>query len=165
MTAQPSAVFLDRDGTINVKAPEGDYVKSPGEVRMVDGSGSAIARLNDAGIPVVVVTNQRGIALGLMSEDDLAAVNARVAEEIARDGAHVDAWYHCPHEKGMCACRKPGTEMLERAARDHGIDLGRAVMVGDSASDVEAGRRVGATTYRIGGDVATLAAAVDAILA
>ena len=164
MSRRPSAALLDRDGTINEKAPEGDYVKSPGEVRMLPGAAAAIARLNDAGVPVFVVSNQRGIALGRMTEADLAAVNERIAAELAREGARIDAWYHCPHDHGECDCRKPGTAMLERAAAEHGIDLREAVMIGDSESDVEAGRRVGARTVRIEPN-RSLADAVDGVLA
>ncbi|HEV3001502.1 MAG TPA: HAD family hydrolase [Solirubrobacteraceae bacterium] len=148
MTA-PAAAFLDRDGTINVKAPEGEYVETPEEVVLLPGAAAAIRVLNEAGVSVVVVTNQRGIALGRMTEDDLEAVHARLASLLAAEGARVDAWYHCPHDRGECSCRKPGTAMLERAAREHGIELRRSVMIGDSESDVEAGRRVGARTVRL----------------
>ncbi len=160
-----SAALLDRDGTINVKAPEGEYVESPGEVRLLPGAAAAIARLNARGIPVVVVTNQRGIALGRMTEADLAAVHARLDELLAAEGARVDAYYHCPHERGECDCRKPGTAMLERAAAEHGLDLRRAVMIGDAESDVEAGRRVGARTVLLGAEAGSLAEAVEAVLA
>jgi D-glycero-D-manno-heptose 1,7-bisphosphate phosphatase len=162
----PAAAFLDRDGTINVKAPEGDYIESAADVRLLDGAAGAIARLNAAGVPVLVVTNQRGIALGRMTEDDLRGVHERIAELLAAGGAHVDGWYHCPHDHGECDCRKPGTAMLERAAADHGIaDLTATVLVGDSESDVEAGRRVGAATIRLGADAGSLAEAVERIAA
>ena len=151
MSGWPSAAFLDRDGTINVKAPEGEYVESPSEVRLLPGAAAAVARLNAAGVPVLVVTNQRGIALGRMTEADLARVHARIVSELASEGAHVDGWYSCPHDIGVCDCRKPGTLLFERAAAEHAIGLDRAVVVGDSASDVEAGARVGAKTVWIGG--------------
>jgi D-glycero-D-manno-heptose 1,7-bisphosphate phosphatase len=163
--AWPAAAFLDRDGTINVKAPEGDYVKSPAEVTMIAGAAEAVARLNAAGIPVFVVSNQRGIALGRMTEADVAAVNATIGDALAAAGARVDAWYHCPHDHDSCDCRKPRPGMLERAAAEHGIaDLAQTVVVGDAESDAEAGRRVGAATLRIGHDVDDLAAAVDRIV-
>ena len=158
------AAFLDRDGTINVKAPEGEYVESPEEVRLLPGSAEAVRMLNDAGLPVYVVTNQRGIALGRMTEEDLAAVHRRLDDLLAAEGARVDAYYHCPHDKGACDCRKPGTALLERAAREHGVDLARSVMIGDAESDVEAGRRVGALTVLLGRDAATLRDAVGALL-
>ena len=159
-----SAAFLDRDGTINVKAPEGEYVESPGDVTLLPGAAAAIARINAAGIPVYVVTNQRGIALGRMTEDDLAAVHDRLSSLLAEEGAHVDAYYHCPHDKGVCDCRKPGTAMLERAAREHGVELARSFLVGDAESDVEAGRRVGARTVLLGRDAGSLREAVEALL-
>jgi D-glycero-D-manno-heptose 1,7-bisphosphate phosphatase len=147
----PAAAFLDRDGTINAKAPEGEYIESEDDVRLLDGAAGAIGRLNEAGVPVLVVTNQRGIALGRMTEADLARVHARLAELLAREGARVDGWYHCPHDIASCACRKPGTAMFDHAAAEHGIaDLAQTVVIGDSASDVEAGRRVGATTVLLG---------------
>lgn len=149
---EPGAtVFLDRDGTINEPAPEGDYIASPEEVRLLPGAAAAIAVLNRMPARVVVVTNQRGIALGLMTEEDLVAVNGRLEELLAAEGAHLDGILHCPHQKGSCDCRKPGTEMFERAAREiDGVRLDGAAMVGDSAIDVEAGRRLGLTTVRLG---------------
>ncbi len=156
---KPAAAFLDRDGTINVKAPEGEYVETPGEVVLLPGAAEAVRMLNEAGVPVFVVTNQRGIALGRMTEEDLAAVHARLAELLAAEGARVDAWYHCPHDRGECDCRKPGTAMLERAAREHGVELARSVMIGDAESDVEAGRRVGARTVLLAAEDAASAGA------
>ena len=144
-------VFLDRDGTINEPSHEGDYIRSPDEVRLIPGAAEAIRALNELPARVVVVTNQRGIALGLMSEADLAAVNARLEALLSEQGAHLDAILHCPHEKGACDCRKPGTGMFERAAREiEGVGIEGGAMVGDSAIDVEAGNRLGLTTVRLG---------------
>ena len=159
-----AAAFLDRDGTINVKAPEGEYVESPSEVTLLPGAAEGVRRLNEAGIPVYVVTNQRGIALGRMTEEDLAAVHRRLDALLAAEGARVDAYYHCPHDKGVCDCRKPGTAMLEQAAREHGFALERSVLIGDAESDVEAGLRVGARTVLLGRDAATLRDAVADLL-
>ncbi|HEX8123138.1 MAG TPA: HAD family hydrolase [Solirubrobacteraceae bacterium] len=160
-----SAAFLDRDGTINVKAPEGQYVERPEQVVLLPGAAEGIAALNAAEVPVFVVTNQRGIALGRMTEEDLARVHERLSALLAEEGAHVDAFYWCPHGRGECDCRKPGAAMLEQAAREHGIDPASGVMIGDSESDVEAGRRVGARTVLLGRDAESLAAAVRAVLA
>jgi D-glycero-D-manno-heptose 1,7-bisphosphate phosphatase len=143
--------FLDRDGTINESPPEGEYVTSPEQIRLLPGAGEAIRLLGEHGARVVVVTNQRGIALGKMSEADLRRVNERLVEDLASSGAHLDAILHCPHHEGACECRKPGTGMFERAAREvEGVELEGAAMVGDTARDIEAGRRLGLITVRIG---------------
>lgn len=146
-----SAVLLDRDGTINVKAAEGEYIARPDEVTLLPAAAAAIRLLNARRIPVAVVTNQRGIALGRMTAGDLEAVHGRLAALLAAEGAAVDAVFHCPHNVGSCGCRKPGTLMLEQAARYLGVDdFTHVVMIGDSATDVLAGRRVGARTVFLG---------------
>lgn len=146
-----ATAFLDRDGTINRGTAEGEYIRSPEEVELLPGAAEAIRLLNELPATVVVVTNQRGIARGLMSEGDLAAVNARLEELLAAEGAQLDAILHCPHEKGECDCRKPGPGMFERAVREvPGASLEGAAMIGDSALDVEAGSRLGLTTVRLG---------------
>jgi D-glycero-D-manno-heptose 1,7-bisphosphate phosphatase len=138
---------LDRDGTINVKLPEGQYVTDPAQLELLPGAAEAIRALNEANVPVVVVTNQRGIALGRMSEDDLDAVHAHLTHLLAAEQASIDGVFHCPHDKGMCECRKPGTLLLRNAQTHLGLaTLHDSVMIGDSPSDVEAGRRVGART-------------------
>ena len=157
--------FLDRDGTINVKAPEGEYIERPGELVLLPGSAQAIARLNAAGIPVAVVTNQRGIALGRYTERDLHAIHARLDELLAEHGARVDRYEYCPHERDVCDCRKPGPRMLLNAAQALNRNPASGFIVGDAQSDIEAGEAVGARTYRIGYDVPDLAAAVDRELA
>ncbi len=151
MTGRLDAVLLDRDGTINVKAPEGCYITDPEQLELLPGAAEGIRLLNHAGVPVVVVTNQRGVALGRMDESDLRAVHARLRELLRDHDAWVDAIFYCPHEKGTCACRKPGTLMLRRAGAYLGLTtLRHAVMIGDSPSDVEAGRRAGARTVLLG---------------
>jgi len=146
--------FLDRDGTINVKAPEGDYIKNPQELELLPGSAEAIRRLNDAGVWVGVVTNQRGIALGRMTEGDLEAIHDALRRELARDGARIDAIYHCPHDHDACDCRKPRPGLLLRAKSDvPGLEFEQAGLVGDADSDVEAGRRAGVhALIRLSGD-------------
>lgn len=147
-----ATAFLDRDGTINEAAAEGEYIVDPAEVRLLPGAAEAIGRLNSLPAKVVVVTNQRGIALGRMSEADLAAVNDRLRELLAGGGAVVDAMFHCPHGLDSCDCRKPGAGMFERAVREvEGVRFEGSVMIGDSAIDVEAGRRLGLKTVRLGG--------------
>jgi D-glycero-D-manno-heptose 1,7-bisphosphate phosphatase len=145
-----TTAFVDRDGTINAKAPEGDYVKSWAEFRFLPGAAEALAALSAAGLRVVVVTNQRGIALGRMSERDLADIHARMLEEAGAAGARVDAVYHCPHHEGECDCRKPATGMFERARRElPGLDFSRSVTIGDSDRDMGAGRAIGSRLVRI----------------
>lgn len=143
--------FLDRDGTINEPAPEGEYVTSPDAIRLLPRAGEAIRLLNEHPAKVVVVTNQRGIALGKMTEADLAAVNERLEAELTSSGARLDGILYCPHHEGACDCRKPGTGMFNRAAREiAGVSIAGGAMVGDTARDVEAGNRLDLTTVRLG---------------
>ena len=138
-----SAVFLDRDGVINVTAPEGEYVTSWSEFAFADGALEGLRLLAALGVPVVVVTNQRGIARGRMTERDLADIHARMRAEVARAGGRIDAIHHCPHEGG-CECRKPGTALFRAAAEQLGIELGDSAVIGDRASDMEAAASIGA---------------------
>jgi D-glycero-D-manno-heptose 1,7-bisphosphate phosphatase len=159
-------VFLDRDGTINEKAAASEYVTDPGGLRVLPGAAGAVRRLNDAGVAVIVVTNQRGIALGWMTESDLEAVHTELREQLdAQAGARLDAILHCPHERGTCGCRKPAPGLLlEARARWPEIDLPRSVVVGDSRADVEAGRAVGAAAVLLGEHAPDLAGAVEFVL-
>ncbi len=162
----PGAAFLDRDGTINVKAAEGEYVESPDHLVLIPGAAAAIRRLNDAGLKAIVVTNQRGIALGRMSEEDLGAVHARLEQLLAAEaGAKLDAILHCPHGLDACDCRKPEVGLfLQAKQRWPEIEFERSAMVGDSEKDVLAGQRLRMATVHIGPDAPDLAAAVDALL-
>jgi histidinol-phosphate phosphatase family protein len=133
------AAFLDRDGTI---IDDAHYIADPELVRLRPGAGEAIAALNRAGIPVIVVTNQSGMARGLISESDYRRVEARLAELLATHGARIDATYVCPHHPEFdraCDCRKPGTLLFRRAAADHRLDLTESVYVGDRWRDVQPG--------------------------
>jgi D-glycero-D-manno-heptose 1,7-bisphosphate phosphatase len=151
MAGRLDAVFLDRDGTINVKAPEGDYITAPEQLELLAGAAQGIRILNHAGVPVVVITNQRGVALGRMDKSDLTAVHARLHQLLREHGAWVDGIFYCPHDRGACACRKPGILLLRRARTYLGLTtLRHTVMIGDSLTDVEAGRRAGARTVLLG---------------
>ena len=142
--APVDTVFLDRDGTINVKAAEGDYVTTPDRLELLPGAADAIRRLNAAGLKVIVVTNQRGVALGRMSEADLARVHERLLRELRARGARVDAFYACTHDTGCCTCRKPDTGLFLRAQRDlAGLDFARALVIGDGRADMDAAARLG----------------------
>ncbi len=140
-------VFLDRDGVINKKMPEGGYVTSWADFQLLPGVPEAISQLNQAGLRVVVVSNQRGIALGLYSAQDVETIHAHLQNELQRLGAHVDAFYFCPHDKEDCNCRKPLPGMFESAKQDFaGIRAAESVMIGDSLSDIEFGQRLGMRT-------------------
>lgn len=147
MSGMP-AVFLDRDGTLN---EEVDYLCDPAQLVMIPGAAAAVARLNAAGIPVVVVTNQSGIGRGRYGWKDFAAVMSRMGDLLALEQARIDAVYAAPHHEmgqgdyGVAdhPDRKPNPGMLRRAAEELGLDLGRSWMVGDKAVDLEAGRRAG----------------------
>ena len=141
------AVFLDRDGTINV---EKDYLYRVEEFEFTPGAVEAIRLLNQAGYLVVVVTNQSGVARGYYTEADIKTLHSYIDQVLLSQGARVDAWYYCPHhEQGKppynqaCDCRKPMPGMLRQAASDHAIDLTRSWMVGDKPADVNAGQAAG----------------------
>lgn len=142
--APGGAVFLDRDGTI-VEDP--GFLHDPADVHLLPGAAAAIGRLNDAGRPVVVVSNQSGIARGLYTADDYRAVQRRLEELLEALGARIDASYFCPHHPdftGPCDCRKPGTKLFQDAQlRLGGIDFARSWFVGDRPSDVLPARTLG----------------------
>ena len=179
MKGKPAA-FLDRDGTI---IRDTEYLRDPDQVELLPGAANAIRRLNEAGWPVIVVTNQSGIARGLLTEQDYERVRMRVDKLIAAEGGKIDASYHCPHLPeitGPCGCRKPGTKLYSDAAAEHGLDPERSWFVGDRIRDVAPGDHFGgrsvmllvestpeadraAAAARLTAD--SLAAAVDIILA
>lgn len=130
------AVFLDRDGTL---IEDTGYIRDPAAVRLLPGAAAAIARLNAAGILAIVVTNQSGIARGLLTAAEYLAIERRVDELLAREGAHLDAHYFCPHLPeitGPCECRKPGVLLYRQAADRFGINLSASWWIGDRLRDV-----------------------------
>lgn len=142
MNALPSAVFLDRDGTI---IRDLNYIPRPEQVELLDGAAEAIARINAALVPVVVVTNQSGIGRGYFTISDYESVKAKLDQLLAECGAHIDATYYCPHKREEgCRCRKPGTLLFERAIADLGIDARNALFVGDRLRDIEPALQFGA---------------------
>ena len=144
------AVFLDRDGTLNVKADEGHYISNPADLALLPGVGDAIRTINQISRYVIVVTNQRGVALGRMTLDDVRSVNMRLQDLLNESGALIDAFYVCPHDIGQCHCRKPDIGLLLQANRDFPpIRFSRSVLVGDADSDMEAARRVGMRGIRL----------------
>ena len=134
-------VFLDRDGTIIVQKP---YLDDPAGVELIDGAAAALRRLREAGFGLAVVTNQSGIARGYFDKDRVEAIHERMRELLALEGLTLDAIYICPHAPGEgCLCRKPAPGMIDQAAREHRIDLGRSFIVGDKECDVDCGRNAG----------------------
>ena len=153
------AVFLDRDGVINQRPPEGDYITRWEDFHILPGVAEGIALLNHAGYSVIVVTNQRCIAKGLITEADLQTMHEGMTGVLERSGAKIDATYYCPHETDPpCDCRKPAPGMLLSAARSRGIDLQTSWMIGDSDNDVAAGANAGCKTARV---VATDATSIE----
>ncbi len=138
-------VFIDRDGVINRKAPEGDYVKSWSEFVFLPGAVEALRILNRSGFRAVVVSNQRGVALGRLSEAGLAEIHRRMLITLQAKAAPISAIYYCPHDVGVCQCRKPQLRLFLRAQHDFpGSDFSEAFVVGDSPADMEAADRMGA---------------------
>jgi len=147
------AAFLDRDGVINQRAREGEYTITWEEMHILPGAARAIELLNRAGYLVIVVTNQRCVAKGLISTSQLEDLHKRMYAQLARDGGIIDAVYYCPHDFApACDCRKPKPGMLLRAAREHDIDLAASWMIGDSARDTGAGKAAGTRTIRLHDD-------------
>lgn len=150
MTRLSPTVFLDRDGVINV--PTGiphTYVLTWEDFAFFPDVAESIRRLNDAGFRVVVVTNQRAVARGLITSASLAAIHERMLEELASEGAVIDKVYVCEHEDG-CGCRKPLPGLLMQADGDHPVDKRRSVLVGDSETDVEAAHAFGVDAILLG---------------
>ncbi len=146
-------VFLDRDGVLNRKLPEGAYVSDWAQFEWLPGAVEAVARMNRAGLTVIVVSNQRGIALGRVSVEQLDLLHDQVRSHLARQGARLDAIYYCPHDHGECNCRKPSTGLFEQAAKDFPqVDAANSVVIGDSLSDIQAGHRLGMRTIFIRGE-------------
>lgn len=143
------AVFLDRDGTINVEV---QYLHRRDDLQLIPGAAQAIRMLNDAGYLVIVVTNQAGIARGYYDEVTVQTLHEHLTAALAEHGAHLDAIYLCPHHPdftGPCACRKPEPGMLRQAAAELEIDLRQSWLVGDTISDIGAGRAAGCRTILV----------------
>ena len=144
-----AAIFLDRDGTINEDI---GYVSSPDELNVYPFAAQAVRLINEAGLKVIIITNQSAVARRLCDERTLAAIHERLTKELALDGAHVDAIYYCPHHPHVgdapyrrdCECRKPRPGLLWQAAREHDIDLSVSYVVGDKASDMNLAENAGA---------------------
>jgi heptosyltransferase-2 len=140
-------VFLDRDGTLN---EDTGYVKSPDDLTLLPGVGSALARLAQAGARLIVVTNQSGVGRGYFTCKDLEAIHAKLRLVLAEDGVTLDGLYSCPHHPDdRCNCRKPARVMIDRAVVELQVDLSRAYVIGDSSRDVELAKQVGAKSLLV----------------
>jgi D-glycero-D-manno-heptose 1,7-bisphosphate phosphatase len=152
--ANIDCVFLDRDGVINRPPPAGQFVTRWQDLDLLPGAAEAIAALNRAGCKVIVVTNQRGVALGLYSLDELNRIHEHMRQLLTSRGANLDGVYSCPHDEGECGCRKPRTGLFEQAFGDFStLAPATSVMIGDSLRDIEAGRKLGMRTVLVGDTV------------
>jgi len=148
------AVFLDRDGTIN---EEVNYLKDLRDLKLLPGAAEAIKLLNEHSFKVVVITNQSGVARGYLTEEKLEEIHEEMRRQLSEKGAHLDAIYYCPHHptqgKGKyrknCWCRKPNPGMLEKAARELGLDLPKCYLVCDKLIDLQAGLRADCKTVLV----------------
>lgn len=138
------ALIVDRDGTI---IPDLHYLADPERLELLRGVGESLRVARAHGYRVVCVTNQSGIGRGFYTANDVDRVHRRLNERLEAEGTRIDAFYYCPHlpEEG-CACRKPATELFDRAQRDLDLDWGRSAIIGDRWLDMEAGRRLGLLT-------------------
>ena len=155
MKGIPDVVFLDRDGTVMEDA---HYIKSPGQVRLIPGAAAAVKRINDAGVPAIVITNQSGIARGIFKVEDYDAVRRHFESLLEAEGAHIDASYYCPHHPSVappCDCRKPATKMFEDAIRDFKLDTRKVAYVGDRWRDVVASKKIGGRGIMIASPMTT----------
>jgi histidinol-phosphate phosphatase family protein len=142
------AVFLDRDGVINRKRE--DYVKNINEFVMLKNVPQAIKLLNQNNFLVIIITNQSAINRGLLTHDDLTDIHDFMKKELKKHGAFIDAIYYCPHKPDEnCKCRKPRTDLIEKAIEEHSISIDSSWFIGDSESDVLAAKTIGITSIRM----------------
>lgn len=143
-------VFLDRDGVINKKAPEGDYVKNWKEFEFLPGSVEALEILSKKGAEIYLISNQAGIARGVMTKEDLEEIHKNMEGELKKRGVEIKGTYFCCHGwNDNCDCRKPKTGMLFQAAKDHSINLAKTVFIGDDDRDMKTGEAAGCKTLFI----------------
>ena len=130
-------IFLDRDGTINKKPPKAQYIRDVRDFVWLDGARDAIKKLNDAGYFIILISNQAGIARGLMTVQDFEKIQHKMDEDLTVMGAHIDAAYYCPHGwDANCGCRKPRPGLIYQAQKDYSIDLSKCIMIGDDIRDI-----------------------------
>lgn len=149
-----TGIFLDRDGTIN---EEVDFLTSPQHLHLIPKSADAIREANKLGLKVIVITNQSGIARGLLTEDQLFEIHKELALKLKQRDAYIDKFYFCPHHpefgrgiyKKDCECRKPKIGMLKQSVEEFGIDLSRSFVIGDKEIDIQTGNNAGTKTILV----------------
>jgi D-glycero-D-manno-heptose 1,7-bisphosphate phosphatase len=157
------AVFLDRDGTLNRRPPEHDYLRSAREFVWLPGAREAVGRLRQARYVPLVVSNQRGVARGLVTLDALSEIDLRIQLELEPYGGAIRAFSYCLHDEADdCACRKPRPGLLTDLAAELDLDMAESWMIGDSESDVLAGQRAGCRTVLIASEPTDTAATIVA---
>lgn len=142
-------VFFDRDGIVNRDPGFGKYVERVEDFHIMPEFVAALRVVTEKGYAAVIVTNQRGVARGIMSLSEVESMHALLVEHLKGLGLSLSGIYLCPHNNNECTCRKPQPGMLLRAAAEHDLDLTRSWMVGDTESDVEAGQRAGCRTVLV----------------
>lgn len=141
------AVFIDRDGTINVDVR---YLADPDEFEMYPDVSDGAKKLKYNGFKIIVITNQSGIARGYFTEEQLSAIHERMKQEFQKFNVVLDGIYYCPHHPDdNCHCRKPDTGLFEEAIKDHDIDIRKSYMLGDKILDIGAGKKIGVRTVLI----------------
>jgi len=164
------AIFLDRDGVINEKLPEGKYVTKWEEFTFLPGVFEALHRLKNGGFLIIVVTNQRAVAKGLISMKELEKIHRLMVQEIQRNGGDIDGIYVCPHDDSDdCFCRKPKPGLILQAIEDFEkrnilIDVNKSYLIGDSIRDILAGKKVGLSTIKLGSDYCSADYHFDSLL-
>lgn len=160
------ALFLDRDGVLN---RDTGFLYKPEDFFWLDGARETVRLFNDLGYLVFVVTNQSGVAQGFFEEAQVQALHAWINEELAEEGARVDAFYYCPHHpqatreayRKVCPCRKPAPGMLQQAMAEWPVDAARSLLIGDNQRDLEAGKAAGVPGYLFrGGNLLEMARAI-----
>ena len=151
-TNKRPCVFFDRDGIVNRPPGPGRYVERVEDFHLLPEFIEALGVVKEKGYKAVVITNQRGVALGKMKIQTVQDIHDRMHDILKANGMALDGVYFCPHDHGQCTCRKPQPGMLIQAAEDLGLDLSKSWMIGDDERDVEAGRRAGCHTVFVGGE-------------
>jgi len=141
------AVFLDRDGTINVEV---DYLSKLEDFEFLPNTITALKKLSDSNFKIIITTNQSAIARGFLDEKELDKIHKHMIRQLSRNGARIDAIYVCPHHPDdNCPCRKPRTGLLKKAAKDFDISLKESYLVGDSTKDIQTGINAGCKTILV----------------